>query len=123
MEAARQRYGGLRAAGKRRLFDELQGITGYHRKSLFRLLNWKAPAAAAAADAVSGEQGKTSAALKPNPQRWYGEEAAAALVPLWEASDRLCGKRLAALEQHGHLQLEPGVREQVLAMRITTRCS
>lgn len=128
MEAARQRYGGLSAAGKRRLLDELQGITGYHRKSLLRLLNRKAPAAAAAADAASGEQGEPIPTLKPHPRRRYGEEAAAALVPLWEASDRLCGKRLAALlpllvaslEQHGHLQLESGVREQVLAMSSAT---
>ncbi|QPN59612.1 transposase [Synechococcus sp. CBW1002] len=68
------------------------------------------------------------AALKPHPRRRYGPEAAAALVPLWEASDRLCGKRLAALlpllveslEQHGHLNLEPAVREQVLAMSSAT---
>ena len=128
LETARQRYGGLSAAGKRRLLDELQGITGYHRKSLLRLLNRKAPAAADAVGASSGEQGEPMAALKPHPRRRYGEEAAAALVPLWEASDRLCGKRLAALlpllvaslEQHGHLQLEPGVREQVLAMSSAT---
>ncbi|MGE3840295.1 MAG: integrase core domain-containing protein [Vicinamibacterales bacterium] len=43
---------------------------------------------------------------------------------LWEASDRICGKRkkpllpvlLPALEHHGHLHLEDGVREQVLAV-------
>lgn len=128
LEAARQRYGGLGAAGKRRLLDELQGITGYHRKSLLRLLNRKGPAAALAVDAACGEQGEPAAALKPHPRRRYGQEAAAALVPLWEASDRLCGKRLAALlpllvaslEQHGHLQLEPEVREQVLAMSSAT---
>jgi hypothetical protein len=41
-----------------------------------------------------------------------------ALVPLWEASDRLCGKRLQALlpllletlERHGHLVLDLEVR-------------
>jgi hypothetical protein len=128
LEAARQRYGGLSAAGKRRLLDELQGITGYHRKSLLRLLNRKGPAAALALDGACGEQGEPAAALKPHPRRRYGQEAAAALVPLWEASDRLCGKRLAALlpllvaslEQHGHLQLEPEVREQVLAMSSAT---
>jgi len=128
LEAARQRYGGLSAAGKRRLLDELQGITGYHRKSLLRLLNRKGPAAALAVDAACGEQGEPAAALKPHPRRRYGQEAAVALVPLWEASDRLCGKRLAALlpllvaslEQHGHLQLEPEVREQVLAMSSAT---
>jgi hypothetical protein len=46
LEAARQRYGGLSAPGKRGLLDELQGITGYHRKSLLRLLKRQAPAAA-----------------------------------------------------------------------------
>lgn len=128
LEAARQRYGGLSAVGKRRLLDELQGITGYHRKSLLRLLNRKAPTAALAADGACGEHGERPSALKPHPRRRYGQEAAAALVPLWEASDRLCGKRLvallpllvASLEQHGHLQLEPGVREQVLAMSSAT---
>ncbi|QNI71228.1 hypothetical protein [Cyanobium sp. NS01] len=127
MEASRQRYGGLSAAGKRRLLDELEGITGYHRKSLLRLLNRKVPAAAGAAVA-SGDQGEAMQAPKPHPRRRYGPEAAAALVPLWEASDRLCGKRLAALlpllveslEQHGHLSLEPAVREQVLAMSSAT---
>ena len=122
MEAARQRYGGLSAAGKRRLLDELEAITGYHRKSLLRLLNRKAAAP------VESEGPVDLAALKPHPRRRYGPEVAAALVPLWEASDRLCGKRLAALlpllveslEQHGHLNLEPAVREQVLAMSSAT---
>ena len=51
-----------------------------------------------------------------------------ALVPLWEASDRLCGKRLQALlpllveslESHGHLSLEPAVREALLAKSSAT---
>ncbi len=51
-----------------------------------------------------------------------------ALVPLWEASDRLCGKRLQALlpllveslERHGHLCLESGVKESLLAMSYAT---
>ena len=99
------------------LLDELQGITGYHRKSLLWLLNRKVSAAAVAVDGACGEQGECPSALKPHPRRRYGPEAAAALVPLWEASDRLCGKRLVALlpllveslESHGHLNLEPGV--------------
>ncbi|MCE2004209.1 hypothetical protein [Enterobacter asburiae] len=41
---------------------------------------------------------------------------------LWEASDRLCGKRLRALlpqlipamEKYGHLSLNPTLREQLL---------
>lgn len=97
LEAARKRYGGLSAVGKLRLLDELEEITGYHRKSLLCLLNRKAPAAAGGAGAAFGEQGEPMSPLKPHPRQRYGEEAAAALVPLWEASDRLCVKRLAAL--------------------------
>ena len=51
-----------------------------------------------------------------------------ALIVLWEASDRICGKRLKALlpslmeamERHGYLQLEDGVRTQPLAMSAAT---
>jgi hypothetical protein len=122
MEAARRRYGGLSAAGKRRLLDELQELTGYHRKSLLRLLNRPEPPTAAQLDGAPAEP------EKPHHRRRYGPEVVAALVPLWEASDRLCGKRLQALlpllveslESHGHLSLEPSVREPLLAMSSAT---
>lgn len=47
---------------------------------------------------------------------------------IWEASDRICGKRLRALaptlvdamERHGHLQLAPQVRADLLAMSAAT---
>ena len=47
---------------------------------------------------------------------------------LWEASDHVCGKRLKALlpilvqavERHGHLCLDPPVREQLLAVSAET---
>ena len=123
LEAARLRYGGLSATGRKKLLDELELLTGYHRKSLLRLLNRRPPPTP---DGVGAMEEPSE--LKPHPRRRYGPEAAAALVPLWEASDRLCGKRLAALlpllveslEQHGHLVLEPAVREQVLAMSSAT---
>ncbi|MFM7515032.1 MAG: transposase, partial [Cyanobium sp.] len=122
MEAARRRYGGLSAAGKRRLLDELQELTGYHRKSLLRLLNRPDPPTAAQLDGAPAEP------EKPHHRRRYGPEVVEALVPLWEASDRLCGKRLQALlpllveslESHGHLSLEPAVREALLAMSSAT---
>ena len=122
LEAARRRYGGLSAAGKRRLLDELQELTGYHRKSLLRLLNRP--------DSVPlSEPGEASAkSVQPHHRRRYGPDVVAALVPLWEASDRLCGKRLqallpllvASLESHGHLSLEPQVRESLLMMSSAT---
>jgi hypothetical protein len=51
-----------------------------------------------------------------------------ALIVLWEASDRICGKRLRplvpvmleAMERHGHLQLIPEVRMGLLAMSAAT---
>jgi len=122
LEAAHRRYGGLSAAGKRRLLDELQELTGYHRKSLLRLLNRPEPPTAAQLDGAPAEP------EKPHHRRRYGPEVVAALVPLWEASDRLCGKRLQALlpllveslESHGHLSLEPEVRKLLLAMSSAT---
>lgn len=51
-----------------------------------------------------------------------------ALIVLWEASDRICGKRLKsllpslieAMERHGHLQLQGAVKEQVLVISAAT---
>jgi hypothetical protein len=62
----------------------------------------------------------------------YGDAVGEALVVLWEASDRVCGKRLKALipmmiealERHGHLQLEASVRAKLLsASAATIDCS
>ena len=122
LEAARRRYRGLSVIGKRRLLDELQELTGYHRKSLLRLLNRPEPVA------VAEPGGSLLQPDKPHHRRRYGPEVLEALVPLWEASDRLCGKRLQALlpllveslESHGHLSLEPAVRESVLAISSAT---
>jgi hypothetical protein len=102
------------------LLDELQELTGYHRKSLLRLLNRPEPPAAL--------EPLEPMEQKPHHRRRYGPELLVALVPLWEASDRLCGKRLRALlpllveslEGHGHLQLAAEVREPLLAMSSAT---
>jgi hypothetical protein len=58
----------------------------------------------------------------------YDEAVRAALVLLWQASDRICGKRLRplvpvlveAMERHGHLQLAPEMRSVLLAMSAAT---
>jgi hypothetical protein len=119
MGAARRRCGGLSPAGKKALVDELVAITGYHRKSVLRALNRRP-----AGDGARAGDGP--------PERHhrcvYGPEVVEALVPLWEASDRLCGKRLTALlpllveslERHGHLALEPGVRQKLLTISSAT---
>jgi hypothetical protein len=122
LDAARRRYRGLSVIGKRRLLDELQELTGYHRKSLLRLLNRPEPVA------VAEPGGSLLQPDKPHHRRRYGPEVVEALVPLWEASDRLCGKRLQALlpllveslESNGHLSQEPAVRESVLTTSSAT---
>jgi hypothetical protein len=114
LSAAAARYRSLSRTGKQMLLNELQALTGYHRKSLLRRLNQQP------------DQRQTS--LRGQHRRRYGPEVVEALVPLWEASDRLCGKRLHALlpqlveslEHHGHLQLEQSVRAGVLSMSSAT---
>src|SRR5207248_3708444 len=65
----------------------------------------------------------------PRPGRLvYDEAVREALIVVWEASDRICGKRLRpllpilveAMERHGHLQLVPEVRTRLLAMSAAT---
>jgi hypothetical protein len=61
-------------------------------------------------------------------RRRYGTTIKDALTALWEASDRVCGKRLKvmiptlllALEQHGRLQLGQADRDRVLAISAAT---
>jgi hypothetical protein len=56
------------------------------------------------------------------------DAAREALIVIWEASDRLCGKRLRplvpvmveAIERHGDLRLAPAVRISLLAMSAAT---
>ena len=67
-------------------------MTGYHRKSLLRRLNQLAD--------------QEQASRRGQHRRRYGPEVVEALVPLWDASDRLCGKLLHALL--------PGWRSQIV---------
>jgi hypothetical protein len=65
-----------------RILDEFVSVTGYLRKHAMRVLR-------------SGRTGSRKA-LRPG-RRVYGEAVREALILLWEASDRVCGKRLKAL--------------------------
>jgi hypothetical protein len=73
-----------------------------------------------------GSRGRPSG---PRPaRRIYNDAVREALIVLWEASDRICGKRLRplvpvmleAMERHGHLQLIAEVRTGLLAMSAAT---
>src|SRR3954452_1017977 len=108
-----ERYSKGRRAEKGRILDEFVAITGFHRKHAMRVLR--------------GGQANWRSAPRPE-RRLYDEAVSEALIVLWEASDRVCGKRLKALapilveamERHGHLQLAPKVRTRLLAMSAAT---
>jgi integrase-like protein len=113
LQAVRERYRGSLKEEKLRILDEFVAVTGYHRKHVIRLFN--------AAPVASG--------LGRRPRLpVYDEAVREALIMLWEASDRVCGKRLkpllpllvSALERHGHLTLEATVRARVLAASAAT---
>ncbi|WP_461194436.1 hypothetical protein [Bradyrhizobium sp. UFLA06-06] len=61
-------------------------------------------------------------------RRIYEEAERNALEVLWEASDRICGKRLKALlplliesiERNGHMGLAPEIRAKLLVMSAST---
>ncbi len=115
VRALSERYRDADKDSKGRILDEFTALTGYHRKHASRVL---AQAACA-----------TSLRRRVAPRsRLYDEAVRQALVVLWEASDRICGKRLkallpimiSALERHGHLQLDSDVREKLLGVSAAT---
>ena len=117
LQVVGERYRGGTRDEKLRILDEFVAVTGYHRKHAIRLFK--------AGSAAGG-------AIRRSRLRLYDEAVREALVVLWEASDRVCGKRLkpllpllvAALERHGHLALESTVRARVLSASAATldRC-
>src|SRR5206468_9542623 len=96
--AIAERYRTAARSSKKAILDEFVKVTGYHRKHAIRILSGKPMA----------EKKKTVS------KRIYHAAVDEALIVLWEAADRICGKRLKALlptlieamERHGHLQLD-----------------
>ena len=111
--AVRRRYSAATGAEKRKILDEFIAVTGYHNKSAIRALN--------AEPVIRRRQTRNRPSL-------YDEAVRAALIVLWEASDRVCGKRLRALlpillpalERNGHLHLADPLRQKILAMSAST---
>ncbi len=114
IRAVRKRYQTAEREHKTEILNEFVQLTQYHRKYALHLLGQDA-------NRVEAEQPRIG-------RRIYQEAVQEALTLLWEASDRLCGKRLKplipvlieAMEQHGHLQLPPAIREQVLTVSAAT---
>lgn len=111
--AIAERYRTSSKVEKTLILDEYARLTGYHRKHAVRVLRGRVP------------DREPRAISRP---RVYGEAVRQALVVLWEASDRICGKRLRpllpvlieSLERHGHLRLDGEIRSAVLRASAST---
>jgi hypothetical protein len=109
----RSRYFKASRGEKGRMLDEFTRVTGLHRKAAIRLLNRR------------NQSGTDKRCGRP---RRYGVEAAEALKHVWEASDRLCSKRLQpflpemvkALSAHAELRISEAMEEQLYRMSPST---
>ena len=78
-EAVRWRYLKASKEEKGKILDEFTKVTGYHRKAAIRLLH---------------RVSKPSTGKKRGRPRQYGVAVVGGLKATWEATDRLCSKRL-----------------------------
>jgi Integrase core domain len=113
LQVLRKRYRDALKEEKTKILDEFIDIGGSHRKYAIYLLTRDEPIVPAI----------------PKPSRAiYSEAVRQALIILWEAADRICGKRLkavlpsliGAMELHGHLALDSGVRQLLLRISPAT---
>src|ERR1700723_3313162 len=116
VSAVTERYRAAKRAEKGRILDALCATTGWHRKHAVR------------APRQHETVGPDGVMAPRERRRRYGATIKDAMTALWEASDRVCGKRLkvmipillAALEQHGRLKLGLADRDRVLAISPAT---
>lgn len=81
VEAVRERYQSGGRMEKKEILNEFAEISGYHRKHVIRML---------------GNGYKRSRSPQAGRQV-YNEAVTRALTIVWEAADRICGKRLKAV--------------------------
>ncbi|MFS3137329.1 integrase catalytic domain-containing protein [Gluconacetobacter sacchari] len=94
------------------ILDEFVAVSGFHRKHASRLLRG------------------VRARSRPDRQnrRVYDDATREALIMAWEASDRICSRRLKALlpvlleamERHGYATPTAGIRTKLLTMSAAT---
>jgi hypothetical protein len=113
IDAVRPRYRKAKRPEKARILTELAATTGYHRKSLIRLL----------AHPVHCPPHK-----RPGRSTKYGPKFSRLLIHVWELSGRLCSDRfhaflpiwLQALEHNGKMTFEPRLKALLLSVSRAT---
>ena len=113
VQALRNRYFKASKEEKGKILDEFIQVTGLHRKAAIRLLN-----------RIS--QTRVSKRLGRPPE--YATGVAEALKFVWEATDKLCSKRLQpflpemvkVLRQHGEQRIDASIEAQLCRMSPST---
>ena len=113
-----QRYRKSTKREKTQILDEFLAVSGHHRKHAIRLLTGKA----------HNDRKQSNPGGRRYSRRTYQEAVKEALIVMWEAADRICGKRLKAvlptlvdaMERYGHLKLDPEVRQLLLKASAAT---
>lgn len=108
VQAIRERYRKATKEEKGKILNEFTQVTGLHRKAAIRLLN-----------RVAESSGKK----RGGRLRKYDSAAVDSLKTIWEASDRLCSKRLkpfipeilGVLKHHGELHINAHTEAQLCA--------
>ena len=113
IKAVRGRYLWVSKMEKGKILDEFTKVTDYHRKAAIRLLH-------------RGNQ--QSIKKKRGRPRQYDIAIAGALRVVWEATDRLCSKRLhpflpeliKALRRHGNTTITADIEAQLCRVSPST---
>lgn len=103
---------------KSQLLNQFIAVSGYHRKHAIRILNSNSDS--------NNNQNNSCKIIKS--RKIYDEAVKQALITLWEAADRICGKRLKAIlpslidamQRHGHLALDVEVKKRLLKISAAT---
>jgi hypothetical protein len=113
LEVVQGRYRKATRREKGRILDEFVQVTGCHRKAVIRL------------SARGCQKGPSKRQGRPKE---YGLEVVTALKKAWEASDRMCSRRLQpflpelvqVLERRGELALTPEIKDQLCGLSPAT---
>jgi hypothetical protein len=112
-QAIRLRYLRASKVEKGRILDEFMQVTDVHRKAAIRLLN---------------RINQPGIGKRRGRPRTYGSDVSGMLKAIWEASDRLCSKRLRpflpemvkVLRQHGEQRINVLLEAQLCQMSSST---